>query len=43
MAGPTVALVSERYGMQVVLGPAFGLTPQSPTAVVRAGLQYAFR
>ncbi len=43
MAGPTVAFVSERYGLQIALGPAFGLTPQSPTAVLRAGVQYAFR
>jgi hypothetical protein len=43
MAGPVLALVSERHGLQFVAGPAFGLSSTSPGLVVRAGLQYAFR
>lgn len=43
MAGPVLALVSERYGLQLVAGPAFGLSATSPGLIVRAGVQYAFR
>ena len=43
MAGPVLALVSERHGLQMVAGPAFGLSATSPGLIVRAGVQYAFR
>lgn len=43
MAGPVLALVSERHGLQLVMGPAFGLSSTSPGLVVRAGVQYTFQ
>ena len=43
MAGPVLALVSEWHGLQMVAGPAFGLSATSPGLIVRAGVQYAFR
>lgn len=42
LLGPTIAVRSERQGLQLVGGPAFGLSASSPSLVLRAGVQYAF-